>query len=126
MKSLGLNVSRLTTSQLNTTVFLFDAIVPFLILIIVSLLTKPNNKKALDRFYARFHTPVDKNPDKDAAEVQKSYQFPERWNDQKLLPNTSIEILKPNRVDLIGFLISWIVVAGILGILYGLATLQWP
>jgi SSS family solute:Na+ symporter len=126
LKSLGLNASRLTTSQLNTAVFLFDALVPFLLLILLSLLTKSNDKAILDRFYARLHTPVDKDSEKDAAEVQMSYDSPTRWNDKKLFPNSSIEILRPNREDLSGFFISCLVVVGIVGMLYGLATLQWP
>ena len=126
LKSLGLNVSRLTTSQLNTAVFLFDALAPFLLLILLSLLTKSNEKAILDQFYARLHTPVDKDPEKDATEVQMSYDSPTRWNDKKLFPNSSIEILRPNSVDLTGFFISCLVVVGIVGMLYGLATLQWP
>ena len=55
-------------------------------MIIASLLTKPNDKKALDRLYVKMKTPVDPVPEKDEAEIEKSYANPESVRPKQTLP----------------------------------------
>ena len=96
---------------LNETLrILFRTLLPFGILIVVSLLTRPDPKEVLDNFYAKMRTKVIPNAEADAREVELSMQNPNRFNDLLLLPNSQFELYKWNRQDWIGFILS---VAGV-------------
>ena len=73
-------------------------------MIFASLLTRPNDKKALDLFYVRMKTPVDLDPAGDAAEMEKSYANPDRFNDKKLFKHADWEFQRPTKMDFWGFL----------------------
>ena len=66
-------------------------------MIIASLLTQPNSKKALDRLYVKMKTPVDPDPEGDAREIDVSYARPDRFNDRKLFPDSNWEFERPTR-----------------------------
>jgi len=44
---------------------------PFVLLFLVSFVTKPVHKEHLDRFYAKLHTPVQKIPEEEEKELAK-------------------------------------------------------
>ena len=92
-------------------------------MIVASLLTKPNGKEALDRLYVRMKTPVDPNPEKDAAELEKSYANPERFNDRKLFKHPDIEIQRPTSTDFWGFLACFAICFLIIGLILLVAGL---
>ena len=108
---------------LNETLrILFRTLLPFVIMIVTSLLTRPDSKNILDNFYAKMRTVVNPDPRMDAHEVELSLQNPDRHHNKLLFPNTQFELYKWNRQDWIGFLLSaagvglvllfvWIVVA---------------
>jgi hypothetical protein len=102
---LGLDLSHLKKADLNALGYYLDIFMPFLILIVISLLDKQNSKEALNEFYARMHTPAMGTPEEEARELELTRRNPSRFNHKKLFPNTSIEILKPTRRDVVGFLI---------------------
>ena len=91
-------------------------IVPFLVMIVVSLFTQPNSKTALDRYYVKMKTPVRPDPQQDAEELERSYQQPDRFNDRKLWPNSNLEIQKPTRSDVVGFVLSVAACFGIIAL----------
>jgi Na+/proline symporter len=84
--------------------------------IIGSLLTKPLPEKRLDDFYALLRTPV-----RPGEKIAASCTLPEgvvpapRRN---LLPFKSLEIPVPSKESVVGFLISWAVVAVLIYIVY--------
>ena len=81
-------------------------LLPFIILILVSLITRPNTKEALDRYYVKMKTPVDPDPEADRKNLEESYRNPKRYESKRLFPGTNFEMLKPTAMDIIGFLAS--------------------
>lgn len=124
-KLLGLDLTKVSNAALTTLEFPFKIIAPFLIMIVASLLTKPNGKEALDRLYVRMKTPVDPNPARDAAELEKSYAMPDRFKHRKLFKHPDIEIQRPTSTDFWGFLACFAVcflVIGLIALVAGLGT----
>jgi len=54
----GINLRGFSKSGLMTISYIMDMLVPFMLMFLVSLFTRPFNADMLSRFYARFHTPV--------------------------------------------------------------------
>lgn len=98
----GFDFSTWNKAGIGTAGFLFDAIVPFLLLIVISLMTKPNSEPILRDFYARIHTPAVADPEEDARLVREKIENPDLVEQNKLFPNTDLEFWKPTRFDLIG------------------------
>jgi SSS family solute:Na+ symporter len=88
-------------------------VVPFIVLIVVSLLTRRDDKKMLDRFFVKMKTRVIIDHDEDAKAMQLSYANPDRFNHKKLFPDSDWELDKWTKEDTIGFAIS---VAGVFAV----------
>jgi SSS family solute:Na+ symporter len=101
---MGFDVQNFSPAQLMTTRYVVDALLPIVILILVSLLTQPTDSKRLARFYVRLKTPVAATLAEDAVEVEKSYAAPTRYDHMKLFPHTNLEFTKWDRQDTLGFL----------------------
>ena len=112
----GVDLTKVSNAALKTLEFPFKIIAPFLVMIIASLLTKPNDKQALDRLYVKLKTPVDPVPEKDEAEIEKSYTHPDRFDKNKLFPNSNLEFQRPTKYDVIGFLICFALCFAIIGL----------
>jgi len=115
-KLLGIDLGEYSDSTLRTLDLPPKIIVPFLVMIVVSLFTRPNSKTALDRYYVKMKTPVLGNAERDADELERSYREPERFNDRKLWPNSNLEIQKPRRSDVVGFVLSLAACFGIIAL----------
>ncbi|WP_438479804.1 sodium:solute symporter family protein [Oleiharenicola lentus] len=111
---LGVDVQRFNSAQLMTTRFLVDALLPVLILIVVSLLTQPTAQARVARFYVRMKTPVSPTLDEDALAVEASYQNPTKFDHTKLFPRSNWEFTKWNKEDTLGFLGCCVLVGFIL------------
>lgn len=107
---LGIDFSHYKKAQLVAIRFLFDAIFPLLLLFLISFVTKPTPKRRLDRFFAKMHTPVQKTPEEEKKALEDSYENPEKFKKDKILPESNWEILKPTKLDLLGFGGSWVIV----------------
>ncbi|HUR57646.1 MAG TPA: hypothetical protein VM029_08045 [Opitutaceae bacterium] len=104
LKLLGFDVAGFNSAQLLTTRYLVDGLLPMVILVVVSLLTRPADPARVARFYARLKTPVGATPEEDAAAVEASYADPSRYDHQKLFPKSNWEFTKWNRQDAVGFI----------------------
>lgn len=105
---------------LNETIrILIRTIVPFLVLILVSLSTRRDDKAMLDRFFVKMKTPVIKDHAADEKALAQSYANPNRFDHTKLFKASDWEFDKWNRQDTVGFLIS---IAGVF-VVVGLMTL---
>jgi SSS family solute:Na+ symporter len=102
-KLIGFDVGGFTPAQILTARYLGDALFPIVVLVVVTLLTKPTDLARVDRFYVRLKTPVGPTLEDDARAVEESYANPRRFDDQKLFPKSNWELTKWNRVDTIGF-----------------------
>ncbi|TET65671.1 MAG: sodium:solute symporter family protein [Candidatus Aminicenantes bacterium] len=107
---LGIDFSHYKKAQLVAIRFLFDAIFPLLLLFLISFVTNPTPKRHLDRFFAKMHTPVQKTPEEEKKALEDSYENPEKFKKDKILPKSNWEILKPTKLDLLGFGGSWVIV----------------
>ncbi|HBN76521.1 MAG TPA: hypothetical protein DD473_12025, partial [Planctomycetaceae bacterium] len=99
-------------------------ILPFVFLMLVSLVTPRCNAEKLNRYYAKMKTEVDPDPEKDAAKLAESYANPTRFDDRRLLPGTDWEFMKPSRKDITGFLVSVVVCFIILALLIWVANIK--
>jgi SSS family solute:Na+ symporter len=124
MSWFGVDFTNWTKPQLVAARFFFDAIFPFVLLVLFSWMTRPVPEAALDRFFARLHTPVQPTPEGDAAEVEVSYANPRRFDHDKLFAGRNWEILKPGASDYAGFLGTWALVGIIVALLWAMVTIQ--
>ena len=122
-KLLGLDLTQYRKAALKTLEFPFKIIAPFLVMIIASLLTQSNSKKALDRFYVKMKTPVDPDPEGDAREIDVSYARPDRFNDRKLFPGSNWEFERPTKMDFWGFVGCFVICFAIIGVVLWVARI---
>ena len=101
---LGVDVRNFTPPIIMTVRFLVDAMLPFLILIAVSYLTRRGDPMTLAQFYVRLKTPVGSTPEDEARAIAESQANPTRFDHTKLFPNTDWEFTKWDRTDTLGFL----------------------
>ena len=98
---------------------LIRLIFPFLLLIVVSLFTKPNDDKVTEKFFLKMRTKVrGLGADVDADDLKESFNSPEKTKKILLFPNSNLEIYKWNKQDTLGFLFSIVVVFIVLGTLF--------
>jgi Na+/proline symporter len=126
LSELGVDFSSCTRSTLQAIVFISDALLPFVVLLLVSFFTTGVAKKKLDRFFARVHTPVCSDPEVDRREVELSYANPGRFRSKLWFPDTGWEMLKPDRTDILGFLLAVLIAAVIVGLVFLVSWVSWP
>ena len=115
---LGFDLSK-NPNALNETIrILLRIIIPFLIIMIVGLATKPENERDMDRFYAKMKTLVLIDREADARELDRSYADPHRFDHLKMFPNSSWEMCKWDRTDIIGFSVALLAAFGVVGLFF--------
>ena len=114
---LGFDLSKNAYSLNETIRVIIRTFIPFLLLIVISFVTRPDDKKRLDRFFVKMKTPTLVDREADAKELEISYANPQRFNHKKLFPNTNLEFNKWDKVDAIGFLAAVLALFGIIGML---------
>jgi len=122
-KILGFDLTKVRNAALSTLDLPFKIIAPFLVMILVSLFTQPNSKKALDRFYVKMKTPVDPDPERDEAEMDVSYARPHRFDDRKLFPGSQLEFQRPTKMDIWGFIGCFAICFAIIGLVLWVAKI---
>jgi len=120
---LGIDFTRCTKAQLVAIRFGFDAVFPFVLLFGISVFTPRTDRARLDRFYGKLHTAVQPTAEQDEQAVAHSATHPEIHEARKLWPGSNWEMLRPERMDLIGFGGSWVAVGVILLLLWLVAGL---
>ncbi|MBI4580188.1 MAG: sodium:solute symporter family protein [Planctomycetes bacterium] len=101
-----------TTVYLPTQMLLC-LIVGFVVMVAVSLATRPEPADRLDRFYAVMRTPVRPGEVIEAPMTLPADMLPAPQNKLINLPNWEIQV--PTRRGVVGFLIAWIPVALLIG-----------
>ncbi|MGD2215381.1 MAG: sodium:solute symporter family protein [Gemmatimonadales bacterium] len=120
---LGIDFSGWTKAQLVATRFFFDALFPFVLLFLISPFTCQADKRRLDRFYGKLHTPVQARTEEDEAAVEHAARHPQDFEPKKIWSGSSWEIMKPGWMDVVGFGGSWIVVLLVLALLWQMARI---
>lgn len=121
--NLGMPFDTLPPSAVTASRWFFDALFPFVCLIVFSLVTPRSAPERAPGFYAKLKTPVAETPELDHEEVEKSYANPNRFDHQKLFPGTNWEFTKWEKKDFIGFGACWGIVGLILLLLYSVVTI---
>lgn len=109
----------LEAMRLPTRLFL-----PFVFLILFSFITPRGNAEKLDRYYVKMKTPVDPDPEKDAEEMRLSYENPHRFDDKRLFKFGGLEFNRPNWVDVVGFVVSFVLCIGVVWLIIAIANYQ--
>ena len=124
MSWFGIDFTRWTKPQLVAARFYFDALFPFLALLAFSWFTRPEPRDALDRFFAKVHTPVQATPEAEAAALAAAAANPGQFESDKVFKGRNWEILKPARSDYIGFFGTWALVGVVVVLLWAMVTMR--
>jgi SSS family solute:Na+ symporter len=109
---------------LNETLRYLDKILlPFVVLIVVSLLTRPDDSAGIQRFFLRMRTPVRANRDEDVGAVEAAYAQPAATASTLLFPRSQFEFFKWTRRETTGFILAWIATLGVLGLLWAVLSI---
>jgi Na+/proline symporter len=100
----GIDLAGRSRTERVTLQFLFDAVFPFLVLLAVSLVTRPTEPARVARFYGRMKTPVGATPELERAALAETERRPDRFDHTKLWPRSNWEFCRWDRVDTLGFL----------------------
>jgi SSS family solute:Na+ symporter len=119
----GIDFTRCRKAQLVATRFFVDALLPFVLLFLLSAITRPVDRGYLDRFFARLHTPVQPTPEQEQAALTRAAEMPDLYESQKLWRGSNWEVMKPGWIDVIGFGGSWVLVGVVILLLCLLITI---
>lgn len=102
---------------------LFRTLLPFVIFILIALITRPDPEDVLNRFFAKMRTRVLPDPEADAREVRLSLADPRRLDHLLVFPGSQWEIYKWNKEDWVGFILSLGGVGVVLLVIYVLVSI---
>lgn len=106
IEKLGLDLQTNPYALNETLRILFRTLLPFVIMILVSLMTRSDPAEVLNRFYAKMRTKVIPDREADAQEVRLSLENPHRHDNLLVFPKSQFEIYRWTRQDWIGFVLS--------------------
>jgi solute:Na+ symporter, SSS family len=114
LSTVGADVVSMDTSARYASRLFFDGVFPFLVLILVSLVTRPPERSRVDLFFGKMKTPVGQSPELDVAAMEETRLNPHRYDHVKLLgASSSWEFTKWDRTDTVGFLVCCCISGGI-------------
>lgn len=122
-KVAGMDLRTKTSATLATLELPPKIISPFLVMILISFLTRPNSKEALDRYYAKMKTPVVPDHEQDETNLKDAVANIDELEKTKLFPGTSLEFQRPTAVDVIGFVVSVLICFAIIGVAVWVANI---
>ena len=120
---LGADVPRWRPAERLAARYLVDSVLPFVLLVGISLLTKPTDPELVAGFYARMKTPVGATPGADTLALEESRRHPTRFDHTKIFPASNWEFTRWNRTDTVGFFACCLMVVFILVLMKGLLAL---
>lgn len=119
----GVDLSNMSRASIQTLRLPPRVLLPFIVMILLSLITPKNSKKTLDRYYAKMKTPVDGDPEVDKTNLAAVYADPDSAVRKRLFPFFGLEIQRPTWADIIGFVVSFVICFAFLGFAWWLANL---
>ena len=120
---LGVDLKAKSDSMLATMELPPKIIAPFLVMIVVSLLTRRNSRDVLDRYYVKMKTPVIPEPEEDARVLAMALQNPSHSEKRKLFPGTDFEFCRPGLKDILGFVGTFVLCFAIIGLAVWVASI---
>jgi solute:Na+ symporter, SSS family len=123
LNKIGVDVVQLSPSGRFAARFFFDALLPLVILLVVSPFTRAPAKNIVDQFFGKMKTPVGATPVDEIRAMEETRRNPNRFENLKLFPRSAWEFTRWDRVDTIGFVCSCLVTGGIIALFW--ALLRW-
>jgi SSS family solute:Na+ symporter len=120
----GIDFSNWSKAQLVAIRFIFDAFFPFVLLFLISFVTKPVSHSMLNRFFTKMHTPVLADEKQELKLLEEGYHEPERFEKEKMFPKSKWEFRKWKKIDTLGFGISWLLVGLVIFLLWLVTTIR--
>ena len=120
---LGVDLEAKSDSMLATMELPPKIIAPFLVMIVLSFLTRRNSKETLDRYYTKMKTPVIPEPEEDARVLAEAIRDPSKYEDRKLFPGSDLEFCRPGMKDILGFCGTFVLCFMIIGLAVWVATI---
>lgn len=124
MSLFGIDFTGFKKSELVAARFFFTAIFPFVLLFIVSLLTRPVDEQRLNLILAKIYTPVKADLKEDSLAVERNASDPSKVRQRLLFPNSNWQIAKPTRLDVFGFGGSCLLVLVVLACLWLMVNIK--
>ncbi|TWU17756.1 Sodium/proline symporter [Novipirellula galeiformis] len=121
--AVGIDLSGASRATLETLRLPTRLLTPFLVLILLSLLTPRGSTEVLNRYFAKMNTPVVADPEADQALLEQAYASPATTATRKLFPASDWEFVKPTSKDVAGFVASCIFCVLFVGMLMWVATI---
>jgi len=103
---LDMPLEEMKNAELETLRLPTRVVLPFVVMILLSLITRRSDKEALDRYYVKMKTPVNPDREADRREMELSYENPARFDGRRLFPFGGLEFQKPRWIDIAGFVVS--------------------
>lgn len=122
--ALGVPLSKMPNPALETLRLPTRVFLPFVVMILLSLITPRVKKEPLDRFYVKMKTPVNPQPELDKLEIEASYADPTRFDHRRLTSRFGLEFQRPTTIDVVGFVVCFAVCFALIGLTVFLANLQ--
>ena len=110
------NLKAMTKPDLQAVQFYFDGALPFIVLFLVSFLTKAPEREKVNYFFGKMKTPVGATPELEVATMEETRRNPGRFDHTKLFPHSNWEWTKWDKTDTVGFVICLGVSAAIVGL----------
>ncbi|NQT15513.1 MAG: sodium:solute symporter family protein [Planctomycetes bacterium] len=120
---MGLDMTKMSDPALNTLRLPTRVILPFVVMILLSLITPRVGKAGLDRYYVKMKTPVNPDPEADQRELAISYEDPSRFDHKRLVSRFGLEMQRPNREDIVGFVVCFLICFALIGLTIWLASI---
>jgi SSS family solute:Na+ symporter len=108
-RHLGINLTNQSDPMIETLRLPTRVVLPFVVLIVFSLITPRVKKDVLDRFFVKMKTPVEPDPEADARELELSYENPSRYDSKRLFRVGGLEMQRPTVFDVAGFVIAFVI-----------------
>jgi solute:Na+ symporter, SSS family len=122
-QSAGIDLTSMTDATLDTLSLPPKIITPFLVMILLSLITPSNSKQGLDRYYSKMKTPVVPDHEQDQKNLEEALANIESLEQKKLFPGTSLEFQRPTKMDVIGFIACFAVCFATIGVAIAVASI---
>ncbi len=109
---------------LNETIrYAFKILLPFVVIIVVSLMTRRDDSPEVARFFLRMRTKVRGDRGEDERALDMAYRAPGSTREALLFPRSDLELFKWERSDYIGVGLSFVGVLGVIALLFAILTI---
>ncbi|MEM9418590.1 MAG: sodium:solute symporter family protein [Planctomycetota bacterium] len=119
----GFDLSQNAYAMNETLRILLRTSIPILLMVVICLVTRPDDAELTDRFYAKMRTRVDPDRDGDEKLLAESLADPSSTRGVLLFPGSKWEFYRWNKQDSVGFALAVLAIFGILAFMYVLLTI---